>query len=102
MAQEVKDPASLQWLRSLLWPGFDPWPRNICMWQVQAKRENRKTGLLKNAGSSGLPQTLQRVKCTVSAKGSRQGLPVLGRNFIKRPDEWQQPRPGRFSPLLVH
>ena len=27
MAQKVKDPAlSLQWLGSLLWHGFNPWP----------------------------------------------------------------------------
>ena len=30
MAQWVKDPVlSLQWLGSLLWCRFDPWPRNF-------------------------------------------------------------------------
>ena len=32
MLQRVKDPAlSLQHLRSLLWHGFNPWPRNFCV-----------------------------------------------------------------------
>ena len=32
LVQQVKDPElSLQWLRSLLWHRFDPWPRNFCM-----------------------------------------------------------------------
>ena len=31
MVQQVKDLASLQWLRSLLGPRFDPWPRNSYM-----------------------------------------------------------------------
>ena len=30
-AQQVKDPVlSVPRLRSLLWHGFDPWPRNFC------------------------------------------------------------------------
>ena len=38
---------SLQWLRSLLWHGFDPWPGNFCMSQEQPKegrKERRKEG----------------------------------------------------------
>ena len=36
MAQWVKDPVlPLQWLRSLLWCGFSPWPRNFCVLEVQ-------------------------------------------------------------------
>ena len=32
MALQFKDEASsLQWLRLLLWYGFDPWPRNFHM-----------------------------------------------------------------------
>ena len=32
VAQWVKDPAfPLLWLRSLLWLGVQPWPRNFCM-----------------------------------------------------------------------
>ena len=39
MAQQVKDPAlSLQWLRSLLWHRFNPWPRNFHMPQVRHKK----------------------------------------------------------------
>ena len=37
--QWIKDPAlSLQRLRSLLWHGFDPWPRNLHMLWVQPKK----------------------------------------------------------------
>ena len=36
MAQWVKDP--LLWLGSLLWGGFDPWSRNVCMPQAAKKR----------------------------------------------------------------
>ena len=35
MVQQVKDLAlSPQWLRSLLWRRFDPWPGNVCMPQT--------------------------------------------------------------------
>ena len=38
MVQQVKDLAlSLQWLRSLLCCGFDPWPGNFCMLQMWSK-----------------------------------------------------------------
>ena len=38
VAQWVKNLAlSLQWLRSLLWPSFNPWPRNFPMPWVQPK-----------------------------------------------------------------
>ena len=38
MVQWVKDPAlSLLWLRLLLWPGFNPWPRKLCMPQAWPK-----------------------------------------------------------------
>ena len=41
MAQQVKDPAlSLQWLWSLLWHGFCPWPGNFhmpCIWPEKEK-----------------------------------------------------------------
>ena len=40
MVQQVKDPVlSLQWLRSLLWHGFDSWPRDLYMLCV-AKNKN--------------------------------------------------------------
>ena len=42
MAQQVKDPAlSLRWPKSLLWCGFDPWPRNSCMLQAWPKKYNK-------------------------------------------------------------
>ena len=38
VVQLVKDPTlSQQWLRSLLWCGFDPWPGNFHMLWVQPK-----------------------------------------------------------------
>ena len=42
VAQWVKDPVlSLQQLGSLLRCGFDPWPRNFHMLQLQPKRQNK-------------------------------------------------------------
>ena len=39
VAQQVKDLVlSLQWHRSLLWHGFNPWPRNFHMAQVGPKK----------------------------------------------------------------
>ena len=35
MAYQLKDPL---WLRSLLWHGFSPWPRNFCMPWVWPKK----------------------------------------------------------------
>ena len=38
MAQRIKDLVlSLQWLRLLLWSGFNPWHRNFCMPTVGPK-----------------------------------------------------------------
>ena len=40
--QGVKDPVlSLQWLRLLLWHGFDPWPRNFYMPQVWPEKKKK-------------------------------------------------------------
>ena len=42
MAQWVKDLVlSLQWLGLLLWCGFDPWPRNFHMLEVQPKKKKK-------------------------------------------------------------
>ena len=39
VAQQVKDPVLLlQWLGSLLWYGFSPWPRKFHMPQMQPKK----------------------------------------------------------------
>ena len=43
VAQCIEDPAlSLQWLRSLLWCRFDPWPRELLFAVNMAKRINRE------------------------------------------------------------
>ena len=43
VVQWVKDPVlSLQWLGSLLWGGFDSWPRNFCMLQARPKKKKKK------------------------------------------------------------
>ena len=40
-AQQVKDLVlSLQWPRSLLWLGFDTWPRNFHTQQARPKKPN--------------------------------------------------------------
>ena len=42
MAQQVKVPVlSLQWLGSLLWQGFDSWPRNFHLPQARPKKKNQ-------------------------------------------------------------
>ena len=47
VAEQVKDPAlSLQWLGSLLWSGFDPWPTIA---EKRKRKKKKKTLLLKNA-----------------------------------------------------
>ena len=41
--QQVKDPVlSLQWPGSMLWWGFEPWPRNFHMPQGQPKKKKNK------------------------------------------------------------
>ena len=44
MAQQVKDLAmSLQWLQSLVWHVFDPWPGNFyILWLGQKKKKKKK------------------------------------------------------------
>ena len=43
MAQWVKDPALLMlWLWLQQWHGFDPWPGNFRMLQVQPKKQNKQ------------------------------------------------------------
>ena len=44
VAHWVKDSVlSLQWLRSLLWCGFDPWPGNVhVLWEWQEKKKKEK------------------------------------------------------------
>ena len=48
MAQPVKDLIlSPQWLRSLLWLEFDPWPRNFPMpwvWPKQQQQQQKPEG----------------------------------------------------------
>ena len=41
VAQQVKDLASLLWLRLPLWRGFNPWPRNFHM-QLSVKTKQNK------------------------------------------------------------
>ena len=42
VAQQVKDLASLLWLRLQLWLGFDPSPRNFCMPPPPQKKKEKK------------------------------------------------------------
>ena len=47
MVQWVKDPAiSLQWLRSVLWWRFDPWPRNFHMQWARVPPAPQKSATL--------------------------------------------------------
>ena len=43
MVQRVKDPAlSLQWLGSLLWREFDPWPGKFYILRMKPKKKKKK------------------------------------------------------------
>ena len=52
VVRRVNDLVSLQWLRSLLWHGFDPWPANFHMLWVRhpPQKKNKKTNLTKYPG----------------------------------------------------
>ena len=55
MVQGVKNPAlSLQWLGSLLWLRFDPWPGNFHMPQAQQKKRKKTRPRKKGLRSAGL------------------------------------------------
>ena len=42
MVRQVKDLAlSLLWIRLLLWPEFDPWPKNFHVLQVWPKQKTK-------------------------------------------------------------
>ena len=62
VAQWVKDlTLSLQWLGSLLWLGFDPWPGNSHMPQVwQKKKKKNAQGEWKNFRKSCLGNTFKK------------------------------------------
>ena len=46
MLQQVKELAqSLQWLRSLLWRGFNPWPGDFRMPLAWQKKKKKKKGM---------------------------------------------------------
>ena len=59
VVKQVKNQALLlQWLWSLLWYEFSPWPRNFCMlWVQPKKKENYKILLL------GAKERLGNVRC---------------------------------------
>ena len=40
--KQIKDLVSLQWLRSLLWSRFHPWPRNFHVLQMWQKKKKKK------------------------------------------------------------
>ena len=47
-AQLIGDPvSSLQWLGSLLWHGFDPWPRSFHMPQAWPKTKNKQNPMMR-------------------------------------------------------
>ena len=60
---------SLQWLRSILWHGFDSWPRNFCMLQVRPKkiflsnRYNSHSNTLKEKKKIDMTTSTDAKKC---------------------------------------
>ena len=83
VAQWVKDLVlSLQQLRSLLWCGFHPWPRNFCMLWVQPKKQtNKQTNKQKKTKKTDERKTL----CCDSMRrnsGGKDG--ILERGYVKK------------------
>ena len=73
MAQEVKDPAlSLQWLGSLLWPGFDPWPGNF---RMPKQNKTKQYAASRGLGCDEERQTIREPKLHGPVSGSNsQGI----------------------------
>ena len=54
VAQQVKGSVlSMQWLRSLLWWGFDPWPRNFHVPRAWPKKKKKKKFRSSHCGAVG-------------------------------------------------
>ena len=75
---------SLQWLRSLLWHGFDPWPGNVHMLQVRSKqRKSKKTknetnkkktqeGMRTQGPTEGRPGDAEKVATSQPRRGASE------------------------------
>ena len=75
MAQQVKDLAlSLQQLRSLICPGFDPWPRNFHLPWVWPKSKN------KNKNKNKDKQNKTRKNKIMTPAQSKQNLAIQSWN----------------------
>ena len=65
MAQQVKDAAlSLQWLKSLLWCSFEPWPRNLHVpwsWPKKANKQKNKPLLFLSESKDKIPGSLAKI-----------------------------------------
>ena len=72
VAQWIKDPAlSLQWLKLLLWHGFDLWPRDFCkLWLPQKERKKeRGEGGGRKEGRNEIPDRKMLVKYIINPVG---------------------------------
>ena len=55
VVQQVKDPTmSLQQFGSLLWYGFDPWPRNFHVLLERQKKKKKKKPLVRDGKQADL------------------------------------------------
>ena len=67
MAQPVKEPAlSLQWLRSMLWCGFNPWPGT----STGCGRGQKKAGVQQGEKSDLWPKGPQQDTNSPNHKGN--------------------------------
>ena len=85
MVQQVKDLVlSLQWLGSLLWHSFDPWPGNFYMLWVQPKKKKKKESdvdLSERKAYVALHK-LKHPKCPKSNNSVTQGIRGEKRLFV--------------------
>ena len=85
MAQQIKDPALLpQWLGSLLWLGFDPWPWNFHLpWAWQNKTKQNKTKQNKT------PPPNKNWECGNSYRWKKQGYKCCRMQALVIVSQWK-------------
>ena len=83
MAQPVKDPAlSLQWLGSLLWLKFEPWPRNFHMPQATQKKKKNTVNKRLEDGCLLLNKYNPQNKIIFFAQDHHESTHILNSNIL--------------------
>ena len=70
VAQQINDPVlALQWLRSLLWHGFHPWPMNFHMPWVSPKKKKDQNNYMEFPRCSCHNVEILIIKAVIEARG---------------------------------